>query len=313
MKVDALVEGGLKEIGPRVSLVGLLPTLVLFGFISALVAAGAPRHAPRWQALRDAARTWLAEDTVLLIAALLLLSLVLHPLQRSLVRLFEGYWPPALGALAAWGTKRQALRRAALEQALRHEGAAAPDAATLRRMQSAAAALQAGFPRAERLLPTALGNALRAAEDRPLQVYRLDGVAVWPRLYPLLPETMRDVLGDARLQLDTALRSCAVFVVAGMVSAALLWRHGAWLLLSLGCLLLARLAYAAGVQAASSYGQCVVTAFDLYRFSLHTALHLPLPANAAEEHALNEQVSALLRQGGAPSVAYAHPPPGKDS
>jgi hypothetical protein len=46
--------------------------------------------------------------------------------------------------------------------------------------------------------PTALGNALRAAEVRPQVAYGLDGVVVWLRLYPLLPEAMRSLLGDAQ-------------------------------------------------------------------------------------------------------------------
>ena len=41
MKLDGLIDSGLKEIGPRLSLIGLLPLLMLFGIIAALLASGA--------------------------------------------------------------------------------------------------------------------------------------------------------------------------------------------------------------------------------------------------------------------------------
>ena len=213
--------------------------------------------------------------------------------------------------MAAWCTARQAKRRQALVDALRYEGKGQPDAAALQRMQASAAALLQGFPAPERLMPTALGNVLRAAEDRPQRAYGLDGVTIWPRLFPLLPEAMKGLLADARNQMDVALRFAAVFVLAAVACAALLWRHPPWAALALVALFLAWLSYRAGVQAAAAYGQLVEVAFDLHRFSLYPALHLALPADPEAERALNARISAVLRQRVPPDYRYSHPSPPK--
>ena len=314
MKLDGLIDSGLKEIGPRLSLIGLLPLLALFGLIAALLASGAPGSAPDTAKLIAAAKDPGGGDALLLVAGLLALALVVHPLQLTLVRLLEGYWGNTRGArsLAAWCTARQARRRQALVDALRYEGEGQPDAAALQRMQASAAALLQGFPASpERLMPTALGNVLRAAEDRPQRAYGLDGVTIWPRLFPLLPETMRNLLADARNQMDVALRFAAVFVLAALVCAALLWRYPPWAALALVGLFLAWLSYRAGVQAAAAYGQLVEVAFDLHRFALYPALHLSLPDDPDAERVLNAEVSAVLRQRVRPGYRYTHPPPPK--
>jgi len=313
MKLDSLIDGGLKEVGPRLSFVGLLPNLALFGWIACLLASGAPQAAPQWSRLWAAAKDPGGGEALMAVVGLLVLALVMHPLQLSLVRLLEGYWGNAPGArdLARRATARQARQRDALRQALQYSGPGQPDAATLQRMQASAAALIQRFPATERLMATALGNALRAAEDRPQRAYGLDGVVIWPRLYVLLPESMRSLLGDARNQMDVALRFVAVFVIAAVVSAALLWQHAPWPAVSLAALALAWLSYRAGVQAAIAYGQVIDVAFDLYRFTLYPALHLALPANLDQERALNAQISAFLRQGQRPNFVYSHPPPPK--
>jgi len=56
MKLDGLIDSGLKEIGPRLSLIGLLPLLALFGLIAALLASGAPGSAPDTAKLIAAAK-----------------------------------------------------------------------------------------------------------------------------------------------------------------------------------------------------------------------------------------------------------------
>jgi hypothetical protein len=130
MKLDGLIDSGLKEVGPRLSLVGLLPNLALFGLIASLLASGAPQAAPDLAKLWAAAKDPGGGEALLLVAALLALALVLHPLQLSLVRLLEGYWGNAPGArdLARLATARQARRRDALVKALGYEGGGQPEA-----------------------------------------------------------------------------------------------------------------------------------------------------------------------------------------
>ena len=62
------------------------------------------------------------------------------------------------------------------------------------------------FPSDDDLLPTRLGNILRAAERRPLKRYGLDTVVCWSRLWLLLPEAPRTDLTAARADLNAAAR-----------------------------------------------------------------------------------------------------------
>jgi hypothetical protein len=52
----------------------------------------------------------------------------------------------------------------------------------------------------------------------------------------------------------------------------------------------------AALAVAAAYGQALEAAFDLHRFDLLTALHLPLPANLTGEVAANQELSRFLRQ-----------------
>ena len=59
-----------------------------------------------------------------------------------------------------------------------------------------------------RVMPTQLGNILRAAEERPKNQYGLDTFICWPRLWLLLPESIKAELTEARMTLNTGARIC---------------------------------------------------------------------------------------------------------
>ena len=73
------------------------------------------------------------------------------------------------------------------------------------------------FPRERSAtMPTRLGNVFRAAESYPAdsRLYGMDAVFFWPRLYPLLPESLRVELASARSSID-------MMLVTSVLSAAL--------------------------------------------------------------------------------------------
>jgi hypothetical protein len=309
-----------RDLGTRFALLGLLPGGMLALFVLALVWSGAPGDAPDLDQVLDHARDLDGWAGGLLFLALVVVAIVLQPLQLALVRVLEGYWPESL---ARGLRKRQARRRQALVDAStwRPEASGAagsetadatgpdlgPDAATVAAMADAETRLRRLFPSDPAwVLPTALGNALRAAESRAGEPYGLDAVVAWPRLYPLLPEGVRAVVDDQRDSLDIAARLCAVFAAAAVISLVLLATHGWWLLVPAGCLGLAWLSYRGAVAAAVAYGEGIRAAIDLHRFDLLAALHLPLPATLEQERAVNEQVSLFLRQGWPVELVYEH-------
>jgi hypothetical protein len=308
--LEALL-GVARDAGRRVTLLGLLPTAMLALYVLALVWGGAPADAPslnRFVAhLEDLSTT----ETLLGFLALLGVAILTQPLQLPLVRLLEGYWPPIADPLAkarrgAHRARRARLEAAQLRTAQHPDADADADGAGREARIHAAWRLRKLYPPDPLVMPTALGNALRAAEDRAGRRYGLDGVVVWPRLYPLLSDRVLAIVDDERTQLDVAVRFSAVLFVAALASLGLLATHGWLLLLPAALLLVAWLAYRAAVGAAIAYGEGLETAFDLHRFDLLRALHLPLPASSEEERALNAQVTAALLQGQRIPFAYEH-------
>jgi hypothetical protein len=300
---------GRPELGPRFSLISYMPAAAAALAIVLVLAAGAPAAYPSWSRALQQARAMDVGDVALLVVVVTLLAVMLQPLQLRLVRLLEGYWGggQVAGMLSRVLLARQSRRRDALVKRakvkLRSDGS--PDTPPANAV-AAQEALTARFP-SELLLPTALGNALRAFEERAGRPYGLDVIVIWPRLYPLLPDPVRGVVDDLRDQLDVSARISATAIVVAAVTATLLWGDGWWLLVPVGALGVGRIAYSGAVSAAVAYGQGVRVAVDLHRFDLLRSLHLSLPVDREAERDANRALCDFLRQGVPIPLKYEHP------
>ncbi|MEJ2853382.1 MULTISPECIES: hypothetical protein [unclassified Saccharothrix] len=65
------------------------------------------------------------------------------------------------------------------------------------------------------VLPTRMGNVVRAAELHPSVRYRLDAVVLWTRLQPLLPKEFDDAVKDAKVSVDLLLTMAAFLPLFG--------------------------------------------------------------------------------------------------
>lgn len=307
----AAILGFGKDLGQRFTLVDLLPSALLGLFILALVWGGAPGDPPDLDRFVAHVEDLSGVEAVLLALALLGFALITQPLQLGLVRLMEGYWgmTSAAEAIAGWGRRRHARQRAKIEARQLTTAADGDHKPAGRAQRSYAAwALSRRYPPAPLVMPTRLGNALRAAEDRAGRRYGLDTIAAWPRLYPLLSERVAALVDDQRTQVDIAARFTAVLLGATAASAALLVTHGWWLLVPVATLALAWLSYRGACSAALSYGDGLETAFDLHRLDLRAGLHLAMPRTLEEERALNQELSKFLLQPFAGrQLTYEHP------
>ena len=170
------------------------------------------------------------------------------------------------------------------------------------------------YPRPGDLMPTRLGNVLKAAEDRAGGRYGLNTYASWPRLFPLLSDQLARIVGKLNDQLDTASHLCVTFLLATLLSSAFLLPNGwdgYWLLIPLGAGLLTLLSYRATITAAKKQGTLLMVAFDLHRFDLLEQLRYPVPEDAKAEFEFNEKLSALLRVTGAASRKQRLEPDGQ--
>lgn len=220
-------------------------------------------------------------------------AVIIQRIELGALRLLEGYWPHW-----TWPLRRRLIakqnkyidRKDARFQALARKGLL--NLTPEEREDYVAldwAHMHVPAVPTERM-PTRLGNILRAAERRPRDKYGLDTIVCWPRLWLLLPDTVRNELTEARANLNTAVR----IWLWGMLF--LVWSVWTVLAVPMG-LLVALFAYRYTQRAAEIYGELFEAAFDLHRTTLYESLRWPLPATPADERRLGEMLTAYLWRG----------------
>jgi hypothetical protein len=314
------IAGATREsIGRYFSLVSFIPSALLVAYVFVLFSSGALYRPPDpADVVRAVSHLSLAD-----IAALTLLSvglgLVLHPLQFAFVQFFEGYWgtgPIAQRARNAriwwhwqrlralrerWNEANTQLRELSGEKDLRKRIA-------IISRRDEASRLSAEQPLLlDEVMPTRLGNVLRYYESAAGAPYQLNAIQVMPYLARVAPAEDMDDVNDQRSNLDLAVSLSFVSVIAFVLSLALLWRYGLWLLVALVPYALAVLSYRGAVIAAGAYGQAFASVIALNRFALYERLHLPLPRNTAEEQKNNEKLGYILNYSKWESLRYKHP------
>lgn len=319
MKIEDVLQPTAGLSSGRFFRTGYLPTYAAAVFLLVLLWAGAPgKHADFGHAWQVADKFGVVQ-TLLVALAVALATVLLQPLQLSLVRVLEGGFPKWLGS--GLGRQVQLARKRRLEGRLIEKISEAADKpaderdAHVQEAGALSALLRSRFPVPDHLVrATGLGNALAAMEDGAGAAYGLDSVVTWPRLYLLLGDKVRAVVDDLRDGMDAATRLAATGAVTTIAAVGLLaWHSGLFTLLALVPLAVAVLAYLGAVRAAIAYGEAVQIAFDLYRFDLLTALHLKIPTKTNKELAGNIALSDFLRQGVPLPFDYAVPAPSTGS
>ncbi len=285
--------------------------LSLMGMGGAAARLGPERALKVWSGLDPMAQAIVG---LAALVAITVLAYILQALTTSVMRMYEGYWPARFKRLTARAIADQTARRSVLRAEAaqtRQAGSGDPDQAAeaaLRRLHRGGAerTLYLAFPRSERLIrPTRLGNTLTAAEEYAYQVYRLDTVLWWPRLAPVLDETLAGQI-DAALTPLIALVNLSflltVLALGGGVGLLLLSLFGAsqpiglFLLVFAGGLLLAWLCYEAAVTQAQDYGSLMRVACDMSRHEVLNKLHIPVPDNLRSERQLWEVLNHWVYQ-----------------
>lgn len=168
----------------------------------------------------------------------------------------------------------------------------------------------------ENLLPTRLGNILRASEQYPVERYRLEGITFWPRLFHVMPSHFIRNLEEKNNHLVFLLNSSLLIYAIAVISLSsglmglacrvslpqnlslvtkicgLFARGYKWispheyLIIATILIFVAYWIYRIGVNAAEDFGQFIRTGFDLYRFNLLKEMHQKLPEDLADEKSI---------------------------
>jgi hypothetical protein len=262
------------------------------------VSAGGGALAATMVGWHSAATWWSGQDAAGQVAlgiaaasAVVVLSILVGTQVVAMTQVLEGYWSwPAnvtIGRLGRWWQRRRMDQTA-------HSRSSLSDLHSYLK-----------YPLdPDQVMPTQLGNALRAAEAYPGNQARwgLDAVFWWPRLYLVLPDSARAQVDDARTSLDQ-LVVLTVLTAAFGVAAFILSFLGLNPAVGFGCagggLLLSWASYRASVTAATVYGDLVRSCYDLFRSDLLTRLGWPMPPTLPEERRLWVALTKQLYRGGA--------------
>jgi hypothetical protein len=228
----------------------------------------------------------------------LLLALGLSGLNYGLTQLLEGFplmrrgsWP-VLGKLDSFLRRRELLRRTAVEK--RRDDPSNPSSL-------AAWELDRHFPAAEFVLPTRLGNAIRAFEMHAFTRWGLDGVAVWPRIEMLLSAEERELHTNAKIDFNVFLNAAAGSVGMGILLLVDLVLNRPlsleWWWLYVGPFATAYMLYRQTIGAAVRWGSEVRASVDLHRLALYERLGVRAPRDFTDERALAGEINQLLLYG----------------
>ncbi|MGH3010873.1 MAG: hypothetical protein ACRDMY_03365 [Gaiellaceae bacterium] len=229
-------------------------------------------------------------------------GLALSALSYSVARLFEGY---PLERRSRWPVVRSIYRGAIALQRRRYDPLVStrddkrkPD----KDRQRAAWVLDRYFPHShERLLPTRLGNAIRAFEQHSNVRWGLDSVTIWPRIEALLSAEEREILVDSKVNFNLFLNAAVGALAVGaclVVDQALNAPQPAlfWLLYAIP-FALAYILYRSAVDPATEWGDAVRSSIDLHRLELYEKLGVRAPTSFSDERQLALRVNQTLLYG----------------
>lgn len=250
-----------------------------------------------WSAIEEwvdaQSQVWLVALGILGLLGIHASAVAVEGLASQAIRWLEGYWPKGLRrverALVSRIEGRYAPEQDRLEKLDQLEERKADQDREHARIDEELRSIPAEL---SDLMPTRLGNILRAAEARPLAKYGLDVVTCWPRLWLLLPDLVRKELSEAHSRLEGA----AQVWLFGILF--LLWAPLSLLAVPIASVV-AVFAYWRLLAEARVFGDLLESAFDLHRTALYSSLGWQLPVHPADERTRGRELTQYLRRGSA--------------
>ena len=246
--------------------------------------------------------------TALLLLGVWVIAVTTLMLNLWIYRFLEGYTFPRWLADILKRRNRKRLQRSLRQiQTLYDQWAEQGNAfsqANLERYQSLRCNLVQWMPpRESDILPTRFGNAIKAFEVYPRDVYGADGIMIWLRLATVMPKQFVEQIQVMRAQIDCLINCCFFSVVTALVAVIRAiysgsWHYKnlqtfagvydtisgiekAWLVWTLGAAIAAYLFYRWAVACVPAWGELVMSAFDCYLPALAGQLGFELPKTEA--------------------------------
>jgi hypothetical protein len=323
-----IVSSTRESIGRYFSLVSAIPSAVIIAWTMLLVQSGAWGGTPDpAAALRGFTDLGLGGAAGLVLLSVVL-GLVLHPVQFSLVQFLEGYWGVSrlarrmrfLRIRSHWlrlSKLRDELVRlndqiVELDEQRRGTRGKEYDRLTMSIIELTSqhdeilrvTGTSPTTPTA--VMPTRLGNVLRRYEWNVGKAYGIDAVSTIPYLSRVSDPGDMDYVNDQRSLVDLAVRMTVVCMLATALTVAFLARHGLWLLLAVLPYAAGYLCYRGAVVVAASYGRSLGVLVTLNRFALYDRLRLPPINDLDAERTRNKQLMTLLRHDSGAGISMTY-------
>jgi hypothetical protein len=302
--------GGLPKLFDRSFFIGyFLPASLLFSGVSANLFAFGYVDEKLLKYLADKSTFGVAISLVII----WLFSILLMAFNRPFIRILEGYGDsnPARISLALQQEKFRAKAEPYLGKVARVLDArrrGVPETEEFDEFDVWQAA--SNYPDEIGLvLPTRLGNVMRAYEVYADLVYGIESIVAWPRLLMVIPEHARESIRDGESLFHFAVNALLIGVLTLVISsgfvADLLYHDGitgmatviSWPII----LVLVLAAFFAWFswswllpETARQRGEQVKSAFDLYRSTLAEVLGFQLPTTEAEERIMWRLISRRM-------------------
>lgn len=324
------IQGYLEKLGSNFMIAAFVPSLA---FVTACMVAFSSLLPPDFISIVRISLSPLDDNGLIILLIAIMMGFTLTSLNTYVYKLFEGYvLPEYLVPLKRLEVKRARQirhRRDALNRKIERiekwkedwerAGMPAYQEKKMERINTRvqqfinqrdalAAEYELKYPPVEALImPTRLGNILRASEAYPQSRYHADSVALFPRMVLAIDREYMSHMDAANDQCSFLLNSSLlsiIFALLTFTAASYVWlftvpgHSGAvYLLTSIGAVALAWFFYNASLLNVSKYGNLIRSSYDLFRFNLLEKLHLKLPTDSQKEKQLWKKISDFVTIG----------------
>lgn len=252
--------------------------------------------------LGDALAKWdafsLSVQVLLIVSALVAIAVVaylIYNFQYLIIRLFEGYWY-RVPILKWFREGRVRFHKARLNYLRELQGS---DLASAMAQEISVEKL-AYYPppgHEEKIMPTRIGNILRASEIHAFDRYWIDSTIIWTRLRPLLPNEFVAAIEEKKVARDFSILLAMLSSVFTLFWCPILAfssdRWGLFLICASGWPL-ALISYRNAVESSLAYAEQIKATFDMNRHLLLKALAREVPSNIEEERREWRQLSRFF-------------------
>lgn len=253
-----------------------LPSAISVGILVVVVIPSLPQNS-LLPTIVDRSSTSLAAAVASLTFSVLIFAVVTGYLSQAAYRLLEGYHLPR--RLERRLMRRQLRRWWILRQCAERTGA------TTARIGLRAES-RARYPdRRADVMPTRLGNTLKAGETYSRNRWNFDAISLWYELIAVAPSVLHRELEDARSAMDFFASSIVQFSLLSVLCFGLSWQatNLVPLWVALGALALIPLAYAALIGRVDTYKDAIRALVNVGRGPLAQHFAYVLPTNIDEE------------------------------